>query len=286
MEQVKEAFSKVKQDMDSLKKEVSSLSEDLIDTRKRLIEICDVLKVIARKNEKIQDNSKKDESTIPTSFKEIPFIPLHYSCPFYNQSSSCFPSSFNVPHETQMIPTQNSKNPAEREENKTNPAHNLPYNSLKDENKVLSTGNEGVPTDRQTNQQTNQQTDKGSYNIGIKSEEDSSSDYINDAAKILDSLDTIKKEVRLKFKRLTDQEFSVFSVIYQLSEEEGYTDYKNLSIKLGLTESSIRDYIGRLIKKGIPVEKTKINNKTIHLSVSSNLKKIASLPTILQLRAL
>ena len=74
--------------------------------------------------------------------------------------------------------------------------------------------------------------------------------------------------------------------IINLGGEEGYTDYKNLSIKLGLTESSIRDYIGRLIKKGIPVEKTKINNKTIHLSVSSNLKKIASLPTILQLRAL
>ena len=46
----------------------------------------------------------------------------------------------------------------------------------------------------------------------------------------------------------------------------------------------LRDYIGRLIKKGIPLEKKKINNKIIHLSVSKNLKKIASLSTILQLR--
>lgn len=99
-------------------------------------------------------------------------------------------------------------------------------------------------------------------------------------------MDNLKKEVRLKFKRLTDQEFSVFSTIYQLSEENGYTDYKNLSIKLGLTESSIRDYIGRLIKKGIPVEKTKINNKSIRLSISPNLKKIATLPTIFKLREL
>mgnify|MGYP002682888005 FL=1 len=99
-------------------------------------------------------------------------------------------------------------------------------------------------------------------------------------------MDNLKKEVRLKFKRLTDQEFSVFSTIYQLSEENGYTDYKNLSIKLGLTESSIRDYIGRLIKIGIPVEKTKIKNKSIRLSISPNLKKIATLPTIFKLREL
>jgi DNA-binding MarR family transcriptional regulator len=123
---------------------------------------------------------------------------------------------------------------------------------------------------------------KGSYNL----KENLPFDSIINAAQILNSLDNLKKEIRLKFKRLTEQEFLVFSTIYQLSEEKGNTDYKNLSEKLSLTESSIRDYIGRLIKKGIPVEKTKINNKTIHLSISPNLKKIASLPTILQLRAI
>ena len=101
---------------------------------------------------------------------------------------------------------------------------------------------------------------------------------------MLDSLDNLKKEIRLKFKRLTDQEMTVFTTLYQLSESENYADYRAISTKLNLSESSIRDYIGRLIKKGIPVEKTKINNKTIQLSVSSNLKKIATLPTILKLR--
>jgi predicted transcriptional regulator len=100
---------------------------------------------------------------------------------------------------------------------------------------------------------------------------------------MLDSLDSLKKEIRLKFKRLTDQEILVFSTIYQLEEEIGEVDYKMVSQKLNLTESSIRDYVGRLIKKGIPVDKNKINNKTIHLSISKNLKKVASLPTILQL---
>ena len=70
--------------------------------------------------------------------------------------------------------------------------------------------------------------------------------------------------IRLKFKRLTEQELLVFSKLYQLDEEMGHSDYKTLSQKLNLTESSIRDYIGRLIKKGIPVVKNKINNKNIH----------------------
>ncbi len=309
MEQVKEAFSKVKQDIESLKIEINSLSEELKDTRQRLMEICEVLTTLVQKNNKEEKKEKeeKDELLIlkekfqkeNTPSENNSLIHQVYSCPFQKGFPICLtpilnpPSTQNIPlhsplsyPQNDFIPTQVSKNPTEKEKIKTNPTHNLPYNALKDENKVVSTGNEGVPTDRQTNQQTNQQTDKGSYNIQDTPKEEDSSNYINNAAKVLDSLDSIKKEVRLKFKRLTDQEFSVFSIIYQLSEEEGYTDYKNLSIKLGLTESSIRDYIGRLIKKGIPVEKTKINNKTIHLSVSPNLKKIASLPTILQLRTL
>jgi len=107
-----------------------------------------------------------------------------------------------------------------------------------------------------------------------------------EALDILSSLDNLKKEVRSKFKKITEQEFLVFSTLYQLSEESGYSDYKTLSQKLNLTESSIRDYIGRLIKKGIPVEKNKINNKIIQLSISEKLKKIAPLPVILQLRTI
>ena len=149
---------------------------------------------------------------------------------------------------------------------------------LKSQNLGISTGNEGVPTDRQTNQQTDRQT-QNQGEIQKKSSIDS-------AAKILESLDSIKKEIRLKFKRLTEQEWLIFSTLYQIEEQHGPTDYKTLSERLKLTESSIRDYIGRLIKKGIPVEKTKINNKTVQLFISQNLKKIASLPTIIQLRGL
>jgi len=134
------------------------------------------------------------------------------------------------------------------------------FKPLKYQNLGISTGNQGVSTDRQTNRQTDRQTQNP-----FENQKKSSQNSVDNVTEILDSLDNIKKEIRLKFKRLTDQEMLIFSLIYQLEEEKGYTDYKTLSEKLKLTESSIRDYVQRLIKKGIPVEKTKINNKNIQL---------------------
>jgi len=155
--------------------------------------------------------------------------------------------------------------------------HPTPFKPLKPQILPISTGNGGVPTDRQTDRQTHRQT---------QNTPEIQKNPVDNAIEILDSLDSIKKEIRLKFRRLTDQEMLIFSTIYQLEEENGHTDYKTVSEKLKLTESSIRDYVGRLIKKGIPVEKTKINNKSIQLKISENLKKITNLPTIMQLRDL
>jgi DNA-binding MarR family transcriptional regulator len=177
-------------------------------------------------------------------------------------------SEFNEEKRGLENQTDNSKNSTYPTQT---PTDNLLFKPLKSQNIGISTGNGGVPTDRQTNQQTNQQTEKTSF---------------GDALEILNSLDNIKKEIRNKFKRITDQEFLVFSTIYQMTEETGYVDYKTLSQRLNLTESSIRDYVGRLIKKGIPVDKTKINNKMIQLSISDKLKKIVPLPVIFQLREL
>jgi hypothetical protein len=274
MEQIKEAFYKVKQDIDSLKKEISTLNKDLIETRESLVEMCEILKQISKKKEEekviIKETIEKKENALETDFKLIPaqiLIQLPFQIP---------PP---VPTQTPFFQTHPPIIPA-------HPTDNDLQNPLKAQNMDISTGNQGVPTDRQTNQQTDQHIDKGSYNKEDILNANVSENSIKNAAKILDSLDSLKKEIRLKFKRLTEQEFIVFSTIYQISEEKGYTDYKNLSETLNLTESSIRDYIGRLIKKGIPVDKIKINNKTIHLSISQDLKKIATLPTLLQLRAI
>jgi len=200
------------------------------------------------------------KETLQNMNKELSLLKKKEIIPQNNQEKNNFSENF-IP----TNPTQTPTNPTQT------PTDNLSFKPLNTQNIPFSTGNEGVPTDRQTNQQTDRQTEKPT---------------LKDAFDVLDSLDSIKKEIRNKFKRITDQEFLVFSTIYQLSEKDNFVDYKSLSLKLNLTESSIRDYVGKLIKKGIPVEKTKINNKLIQLSISQNLKKIAPLPIIFQLRDL
>ena len=104
------------------------------------------------------------------------------------------------------------------------------------------------------------------------------------ATEMINSLDSIKKEIRDKFKRLTNQEMTVFSKLYTLNDSNIKVTYRLIATQLNLSESSIRDYTNKLIKKGIPIEKVKINNKTILLNISKDLKNIATLSTILQLR--
>ncbi len=232
MDYIKEAFQKVKQDISSLKKETDSLRLNLTENRKKMIEMCEIVKRINKKIDVFNQNNITNTST------DRHIISTH--------------------------PTHTS-------------THNLSLEALKEQNMPFSSGNQGASTDRQTDRQTDRHTPTSYGNTENSMEK---------ALEILNSLDSIKKEIRLKFKRLTEQEFLVFSTIYQLDEELGYSDYKLLSERLALSESSIRDYVGRIIKKGISVEKTKINNKCIKLNVSKKLKKIVSLPTILQLRDL
>jgi|WetSurMetagenome_2_1015567.scaffolds.fasta_scaffold143738_1 cell division septum initiation protein DivIVA len=228
MDQIKDAFQKVKQDIDSLNNEVSSLKQFLQDNQERFDSLDKTLLELSNKLENISKKELFTPSLPPTENLQIPTTPTH------------------------------------------NPTHDLPLKVLNGQKLGISTGNDGVPTNKQTNKQTNQHMEKGTF---------------GDALEILNSLDNIKKEIRQKFKRITDQEFLVFSTIYQM-EQEGRVDYKIVSQRLNLTETSIRDYVGRLIKKGIPVEKTKINNKLVQLSISADLRKIAPLPVILQLREL
>ncbi|MDO8623545.1 MAG: hypothetical protein Q7R52_04835 [archaeon] len=236
MDKVKEAFQKVRSDIEFLHEEVLNLRIGIDELKQSLIKI----------NKDIKELTEK-----PSVLRPDYCLPTRESIPTHNPQS-------------QTIPTHN-------------PTNTMPIKVLNDQNIGISTGNRGVPTDRQTNQQTNQQT-----HFPYKNEQNS----IEKASELLDSLDSIKKEIRLKFKRLTDQEILVFSTLYQMEEEKLEVDYKSLSVRLNLSESSIRDYIGKLINKGIPVEKKKINNKSVQLFISPNLKKIASLTTILTLRGL
>src|SRR3989344_5595542 len=203
MDLVKEAFSKVREDISSLKSALEILGEELIKIKEEMKDL----------QENFQRIHGKHEDSIPT----------HY---------------LNIPTNQQITTTYPVQNPTDKSL----------FTSLKAQNMHISIGNDGVPTDRQTNQQTDRQTENSMKN----------------ALEALNSLDGFKKEIRLKFKRLTEQEMLIFSMIYQFDEESGFSDYKTLAEKFNLTESSIRDYVGKLIKKGIPVEKTKITNKSVH----------------------
>ena len=232
MENIKNAFQKVKEDIDLIRQENYLLKNDLDETKKSLIKICEILGKINKKTSNLDGLYKQISQT---KEKDI-------------QTTST-PSSTHKPY----------------------------FTPLNTQNLHISTGNHGASTDRQTDRQTDKEA-KNNQKI-IKNS-------FENAIETLNSLDNLKKEIRIRFKRLTDQELLVFATIYQFQEERGYSDYKTLSKKLNLTESSIRDYIGRLIKKGIAIEKKRINNKTIHLFISENLKKIASLDSILKLRDL
>ena len=198
-----------------------------------------------------------------------------------------------------LVPTEKLENPTIQQINPTVqeiPTDNSSFYASESPNTAVSIGNGGVPTDSQSNRQTDQQTPKTSDFLAFHPEEaqelsqkpDKSDpiSQIDRVSQVLESLDSIKKEIRSNFKHLTSQEMSVFSAIYAFEEQGFVVDYPLISQKLGLSESSIRDYAHKLIKKGIPILKVKENNKKVTLQISPDLKKIASLQTILALRKL
>lgn len=157
----------------------------------------------------------------------------------------------------------------------TTPTQNQAYQAVKTQYSSFSTGNQGVPADRQTNQQTDQQPKKFVQSNSLSTQR---------VSEVIDSFDSLRADLLYKFKKFTPQEFLIFSTLYQLTEENSVVDYTLLAQKTSLTESSIRDYIQKLIKKGAPIEKSKENNKKIVLFVPEGFKKIASLSTIISLQ--
>tara|TARA_Y100000310_G_scaffold31612_1_gene29941 strand:- start:276 stop:941 length:666 start_codon:yes stop_codon:yes gene_type:complete len=182
------------------------------------------------------------------------------------------------PNFNQTTPTQNQTiEPLKTDIPTQTPTHNHQFYTG---NKAFSIGNGGVPTDRQTNQQTDNYPKKF-----VQSIKEDKVDEFQYAQEVLDSLDSIKKEIRLKFKRLTPQEMLIFSTLYGFEEQNiREITYKLIANNLNLSESSIRDYTNKLIAKGIPIIKTRLNNKKVALSISNDLKSIATLSTINQLR--
>src|SRR3989344_2706069 len=99
-DKIKEAFQKVKQDIDDLKYNISIISSDLQDIKQALFTLTNTQTIR-------QTNQQTD---------------------------------------TQHIPSINQNTPTDR----LNEPYNYPLEALKDPNTRFSTGNGGVPTNRQT----------------------------------------------------------------------------------------------------------------------------------------
>jgi hypothetical protein len=134
-----------------------------------------------------------------------------------------------------------------------------------DFNYQSSMGNEGVPTDKQTNRQTlNRQP----------------TDTLKRTSDMINTLGSLKNN----FKNITKQEFLIFSVFYILIKEKKQVTYRDIANKTKLSESSVRDYILKLINKGIPIIKTKLNNKQVKLDLPSEFKDVATLDVLSRIR--
>lgn len=188
---------------------------------------------------------------------------------------------------------QSSTYPAHVQQFDNFPADNPDYKQEISHISEFSIGNRGVPADRQqtvsrqiskdftqerSNQEFQQNPKPTEYIINTGEKKQGISDDISIF------LNTLKQDLRSKFKNLTKQEFIIFSLIYTINEEKGEVTYKTLAEKSGLTESSIRDYIARLEHKGIPILKEKVNNKQVILKIPSELKDIATLDSLSKLK--
>jgi hypothetical protein len=135
-----------------------------------------------------------------------------------------------------------------------------------------SSGNEGVQTNKQTNNQTNKQTQNKQTNTApsflstIK--EEPVLEHFAPPIEPLQSFSTLKKDILSKFGSLPKREFLIFLTVYQIEDDKGSVYYADVAKHLRLSESGVRHYIFNLIKKGAPLLKRKINNKTTILAVS------------------
>lgn len=240
---------------DPIKEAFHKVKEDIQSLREDILNITQELKTLRE-----EINRTFNPTDRPTDSQTIPTMKPTMTVP--EQTEATFLPT--------MTPTIENKEP---------------LYSLKSQNTDISTGNRGVPTDRQTNQQTDRQSTEFAL-IPHPQEIMDPLTKMDQVAQVLNSLDALKKDLRRQFKQLTEQEMLIFSTIYQLTDQGIEVDYPLLAEKTRLSESSMRDYTQKLIRKGIPIQKVRENNKKVTLSIPTEFKRMATLDTILSLRNL
>ncbi|MCD4666484.1 HTH domain-containing protein [archaeon] len=89
------------------------------------------------------------------------------------------------------------------------------------------------------------------------------------------------------FKSLTDKEFTIFFIIYQLEEEnERGVSYADIASKLKVSQSFIRGCVAELTLKGAPLEKISINNQKVSLFIKKEFKSMNLAEKLIKFRQL
>jgi len=74
--------------------------------------------------------------------------------------------------------------------------------------------------------------------------------------------------------RLSKQEFLTFLTVYQLEEEISKVTYDDVGKSLKITAGCIRTYVSALMRKGLPIVKSKYNNKVVILSIPPEIRSL------------
>lgn len=147
----------------------------------------------------------------------------------------------------------------------------------------VSIGNEGVSALRQQSGSTQAHSE---FDLEKEFTERQQQKPIKEPGKdmLQQNVERLKHALQDIFKKLTRQEFVIFSLLYQLEDElKRPVSYKDLADRSALTSNSIRDYISKLIAKKVPIIKEKYNNRQILLKVAPELRNIETLESLMKI---
>ncbi|HIH58953.1 MAG TPA: winged helix-turn-helix domain-containing protein [Nanoarchaeota archaeon] len=98
-------------------------------------------------------------------------------------------------------------------------------------------------------------------------------------------IEEIKQSLNKVFLSLTNREFKVFMAVYSLQEQHNSpTTYAELAQNIGVSASSIRDYISELVRKGAPLKKEKSRNGLTYVSVLPEFKSLNLISKLIAFR--
>jgi hypothetical protein len=151
-----------------------------------------------------------------------------------------------------------------------------------------SIGNTGVKQSINKQSTSNQQSTEKNHEITIKSQDKvdsigntgvqepialipNSPSFTNN---LVEEFKSLKNKLNSSFKALSRQELKTFLTLYELEENGLNPSYKAISYKMQLSEPCIRAHICSLFKKGIPIEKTKVNNRLTLIFIKKDFKSL------------